>query len=408
MHMLDLMLLPGVWQEFLQYKTEKQHMGKTEQQFWENYIETQRYLSVVCGITGADYIPPVPEKIEINKDGAKKKRVVYSYPEDFNAVLKMIAFLLYRYDSIFAENCYAFRRNYGVREAILRIRRTPGIGRKYCLKVDISNYFNSIDVDLLLEKLAFLKAEDAQLFRLFEKMLRADTAKVNGEVISEKRGAMAGIPVSPFFANVYLSEVDHYFAQQGVLYFRYSDDILLFADTMEELHRLQKVLYQKIEDHCLTLNPKKVQISRPGEQWDFLGFTYVDGRVDLSGHTKLKMKKKIKRKAEALRRWQRKKGLSGEHAAKGFIKAMNHKFFANDNGTDFTWTRWFFPNLTTDRGLRVLDAYMQQYIRYCVTGRHGKGNYKITYEQMKDWGYRNLVHEYYKGQAEDYETKDKE
>ena len=75
---------------------------------------------------------------------------------------------------------------------------------------------------------------------------------------------------------------------------------------------------------------------------------------------------------------------------------MNYKFFTVDKSTEFTWSRWFFPNLTTDNGLKEIDAYMQQYIRYCVTGKHSKGNYRITYEQMKNWGYRNLVHEYYK------------
>ncbi len=62
---------------------------------------------------------------------------------------------------------------------------------------------------------------------------------------------------------------------------------------------------------------------------------------------------------------------------------------------EFTWQRWFFPNLTTDKGLKEIDAYMQQYIRYTVTGRHYKGNYRIRYETLKEWGYRSLVHEYY-------------
>ena len=62
----------------------------------------------------------------------------------------------------------------------------------------------------------------------------------------------------------------------------------------------------------------------------------------------------------------------------------------------FTWSRWFFPNLTLDDGLREIDAYLQEYVRYAVTGRHYKGNYRIRYEQLKDWGYRSLVHEFYR------------
>lgn len=394
MRIVEQLLIPDVWQEFLQYKIEKQHLSKTEQEELEGYILSQKYLPYLDVIGSSDFLPPIPIKKEINKGGVSKKRIVYSYPTEFNLLLKIIAFSLYKYDDLFADNCYAFRRNYGVRDAIKRIRNIRGIADKYCLKVDISNYFNSIDVPLLLEKLAFMK-EDLELYQLFEQILTADTAIVNGEKIMEKRGAMAGTPVSPFFANVYLMDVDRYFEEKGKLYFRYSDDILIFGDTLEELQGLQKCLYEKIEEHHLTLNPAKVQLSMPGETWEFLGFCYRNGKVDLSENTKRKIKGKIKRKAHALRRWQEKKGLSGEKAAKGFIRAMNHKFFDSGDGTDFSWSRWFFPNLTTDAGLKEIDAYMQQYIRYCVTGRHCKGNYRVSYDQMKTWGYRNLVHEYY-------------
>lgn len=396
MNILEQMTLPEVWQDFLQYKIEKHHLAKAEQDILAIYIEEQRYLPILQEMKKPHYVPPIPLKKEINKDGAKKKRVVYSYPEDFNILLKMIAFLLYDYDDVFAGNCYAFRRHYGVKDAIMRIRRTSNVSEMYCLKIDVSNYFNSINVEFLLQKLQFIREKDKELFALFEKLLRADVAMVDGKIVREERGAMAGTPISPFFANLYLSEIDHYFEKKGVLYFRYSDDILMFADTITELEMLQQQLVKQIEAHELTLNLEKVLVSIPGEPWDFLGFSYVDGRVDLSHHTKVKIKKKIKRKAEALRRWARRKGLTGEYAAKGFIKAMNYKFFAKDVGTEFTWSRWFFPNLTTDNGLKEIDTYMQQYIRYCVTGKHNKGNYLITYAQMKQWGYRNLVHEYYR------------
>ncbi len=395
MEILSLLYSEAAWQDFLQHKTQKQHISKTEQKGLEAYIYGRRYLAVLDAMKEPDYSCPVPVKREINKGGVSRKRVVYSYPEDFTVVLKNIAFSLYKYDGLFAENCYAFRRNHGVRDAIKRILRTKDISSKYCLKVDISNYFNSIDVPLLLSKLAFLKEEDASLYALFEGMLTTDQALENGHTVTEKRGAMAGTPVSPFFANVYLMDVDRYFEERGVLYFRYSDDILIFADSAEELQEYRQILYRKIEEHQLRLNSAKVHISAPGESFEFLGLCYDHGEIDLSANTIRKMKDKIRRKAKALRRWQSRKGLSGEKAAKGFIKAMNHKFFDSGDGTEFSWSRWFFPNLTTDRGLKEIDRYMQQYIRYCVTGRHYKGNYRMPYEQLKEWGYRNLVHEFY-------------
>lgn len=396
----EQLFLPEYWQEFLNYKVEKQHLSVREQQELEEYIAQQRYLRVLDTIDQDASSLPLPFKKEVNKSGVSKKRVVYSFPNDFNILLKMLTYLLFRYDHLFAHNCYAFRRHYGVKDAVRRIRHTKDIHKKYCLKVDISNYFNSIDVPLLLCKLDFLKQEDGAVYDFLVRLLTADKAiyeeNNQQQIFMEKRGAMAGTPISPFLANVYLMEMDHIFEQEGILYFRYSDDILLFADTEKQLDELKTRLYEYIEAHKLALNPSKVHISKPGEAFEFLGFAFRGYKVDLSDITIQKMKDKIKRKAHALRHWQQKKKLTGEKAAKGFVNSMNHKFYDSGDGTEFSWSRWFFPCLTTAEGLKEIDAYMQQYIRYCVTGRHYKGNYRITYEQMKDWGYRSLVNEYYK------------
>lgn len=399
MELWEQMSLPEVWQDFLEYKAEKHHLSKAEQRELETYISEQTYLEVLEQMNRPEYELPIPLKKEVNKSGVSRKRVVYSFPREFNMFLKIQAYLLYRYDDMFAENCYAFRRSYGVKDAVKRIRMTKDVDTKYCLKADISNYFNSIDVEILIDKLMFLKERDEKLYDFQVALLKSEevlySEKGVESVIREAKGAMAGTPVSPFWANVYLMDVDRYFHEKGVMYFRYSDDILIFADSKEELEQYREDLFRKIREHKLQINPDKVHISAPGEGFEFLGFAFRDGEVDLSDTTLHKIKGKIKRKAHALRRWQQQKGLPGDRAAKGFIKAMNRKFFDSGDGTEFSWSRWFFPCLTTDAGLKEVDAYMQQYIRYCVTGRHYKGNYRTTYQQMKEWGYRSLVHEFY-------------
>lgn len=478
MDILNSLYDEAAWYELIEYKCSHQHLSKKEEAMWLSYVSSKGYLPLLHDITchtnkitddpclsTADNSSlftandpgslqgnteglhlPLPTKRKINKAGGTKKRVIYSFPEDFNRLLKMIAFKLYIYDDVFAPNCYAFRRGTGVKDAVLRLsgiltgkncssachKNSPRLSsekcitdnflahKKYCLKADISNYFNSIDVDILLKKLDFLKKDDPMLFYLFEEMLTADaaidhnnpsnnknlvflsqyTADDNAtqkdQIIHEKRGAMAGTPVSPFFANVYLMDIDWYFHNNSISYFRYSDDILIFADTYDELMKYRDILYHEIKKAHLCLNPEKVKIYKPGDAIEFLGFKFKAGEIDISDNTRRKMKARIKRKSEALRRWARKKHLPYERAAKGFIKAINHKLYDSGDDKDFSWSRWFFPNLTTAKGLAEIDEYMQEYIRYCVTGRHYKGNYRITYEQMKAWGYRNLVHEYYR------------
>ncbi len=394
------------WLSFINYKIEKQHLSKAEEEQIRDFIRRRAYESLCDDWKQGRYPSKLPTKRIVNKEGTNKKRVVYSFEGDEGIFLKFIAFHLYRYNELFCRNCYAFRRGYGVRDALRRLRSDKRVPGQYCLKIDISNYFNSIDVEILLEKLAFIKKTDEKLYQVFERILRENRVIYEGEIISETHGAMAGTPISPFLANVYLSEIDYYFDELEVSYYRYSDDILIFADTYEDLQYYEQVLRERISKLGLCVNPDKVAVTGPGEEFSFLGFAYRDGEIDLSPNTIRKTKARIKRKVNALMRWQRKKNLEPKKAAVGFIRAMNAKFYGCrepqeriDAGEmlsdEFSWERWFFPNLTTDKGLKEIDAYMQQYIRYAVTGRHYKGNFRIRYETLKEWGYRSLVHEYY-------------
>ena len=189
--------------------------------------------------------------------------------------------------------------------------------------------------------------------------------------------------------------MDRYFEKRGIPYFRYSDDILIFARSREELDLYMGDFYRIVEEKGLSINPKKVSVSCPGEPWEFLGFCYRDGQVDISDVTKEKLKGKIRRKSRALLRWKTKNEASFERAARALIRTFNKKLYNERNEDLFTWSRWFFPVITTDKSLRELDAYFLEYVRYLDRGRHFKGNYRISYDSIKAMGFRSLVHEYY-------------
>ena len=391
---IDLLGEQQTWEEFLTYRLLKGRFNWYEFDEADTYVSEAQYRDVVGRLQRGEPLS-VPSRHLVNKMGSGKKRVVYSFPPDEMIVLKAMTFLLYRYDSQLAPNCYSFRRRQTAHEAISHLVRTINNRPMWAYKLDIHNYFNSISIPLLLPILSEVLADDPPLYAFFEWMLTDGRARVGDEIISEERGVMAGTPTSPFLANIYLREVDHHFAETGVLYARYSDDIILFAPNRETLDWHIGDLNAFLEKYRLEVNPDKVRIYQPDEAFDFLGFKCKGRNIDIADATRRKMKEKIRRKARSLQRWRSKKGIAAEKAMKVLIRYFNRKFFESDDPSELTWSRWFFPIINQTEGLREIDHYLQYNLRYVATGRHNNANYRTRYDQLKQLGYRSLVHEFY-------------
>lgn len=384
-----------VWDEFIAYRLLKGRFTWHEFREADRFVEREQYLRVVEKIVQGEGLG-LPMKKVVNKMGTGKKRVVYSFGPEEMMVLKVIAFKLYDYDDCFAPNCYAFRRGTTAHDAVLRLNRAIAGRRMWAYKLDIHDYFNSISTDLLLPMLEEMMADDQPLLRFFKEMLADDRAVYNGATISERRGAMAGTPTSPFLANVYLKEVDQHFHDAGVAYARYSDDIILFAPDLKTLEGHKRQMAEFLGRWRLEVNPDKERVYSPDEAYEFLGFKCYGQRVDISEATKKKMKGKIKRAAKSLMRWRNANDMAPEKAMKGLINQFNRKFFENDDSESLNWSRWFFPIINQTDGLKEIDHYLQQNIRFLGTGKHSKANYRIDYARLKQLGYRSLVNEYYK------------
>ena len=392
---IDLLGEQQTWEEFLTYRLLKGRFNWYEFDEADTYVSEAQYRDVVGRLQRGEPLS-VPSRHLVNKMGNGKKRVVYSFPPDEMIVLKAMTFLLYRYDSQLAPNCYSFRRGQTAHGAISHLVRTINNRPMWAYKLDIHNYFNSISIPLLLPILSEVLADDPPLYAFFERMLTDGRARVGDEIISEERGVMAGTPTSPFLANIYLREVDHHFAETGVLYARYSDDIILFAPNRETLDRHIGDLNAFLEKYRLEVNPDKVRIYQPDEAFDFLGFKCKGRNIDIADATKRKMKEKIRRKARSLQRWRSKNGIAAEKAMKVLIRYFNRKFFESDDPSELTWSRWFFPIINQTEGLREIDHYLQYNLRYVATGRHNNANYRTRYDLLKQLGYRSLVYEFYR------------
>lgn len=387
------------WEAYYNHKVCQGNLFDKDAKDLCGFIADKEYLRIAEKIqNGETFLPPRKKLISKSKVG--KKRVVYTYGREENYVLKLIAFLLRDYDHVFAPNLYSFRKNRGVKLATSEILKIKNLNDYYVYKVDISDYFNSVDICILMPELRTVLSDNLALYEFLRGLLECPYAEFEGTLIKEQKGIMAGVPISGFLANLYLRDMDFLFYENAIPYMRYSDDIIAFAKTGEELQEHINLIGDTLAKRGLKVNEEKELVTEPKQQWTFLGFSYDNGTIDICPVSFEKLKAKMRRKTRALARWASKKGVHGERAARAFVKRFNAKLYDNPVYNELTWTRWFFPVINTDRTLKHIDAYMQDCIRYLATGKRTKAKYNFKYEDIKALGYRSLVNEYYKQKSE--------
>lgn len=393
MSLIDLLCDERAWLDFLAYKKEH-HISSWREKELSEFIEKREYESVCREIESGGF--PLPKKAVISKQNSTKKRIVYTYPSSENLVLKLLTHLILRkYDHLFYSGLYSFRPGRGAKDAVRRFARDRRIEKMYSYKVDISDYFNSVDIPLLLPMLDAAMADDPELLSFCKRLLCEKCVLEKGEPIEERKGIMAGTPLSSFYANLFLCELDRYFYENRIPYARYSDDVIVFAETREKCNEYAEFIKAFLDKMHLSVNPEKEFFAKAGEEWTFLGFVFSGGVVDIAPASVKKLKMKMRRKARALARWAKRKGLPGEKAAIAFIRAFNRKLFDNQTDTDLTWARWFFPVINTSESLRIIDNYAQDCIRFLMCETRTKARFNARYEDIKKLGYKSLVHEFY-------------
>jgi len=338
-----------------------------------------------------------PARCQINKMGSDKKRTIYIFLPEDQLVLKAVNYCLSRSDLGLLPCCLAFRPGYCVHRAYRII--TGKYKEEYsCIRLDITNYFNSIPTESLINMLEKRLVSYPEEVRALSDLLKDPYVIDDDRIVEDpNKGAMAGMLLAPLLANLYLSDFDRQASAWAPVYGRYSDDLIFFCPP-GDVSATYDTIRRAIEAHGLLLNDSKTKIVPPGEKWEFLGLSYNRGEIDLSDATIMKIKGKISRAARKLYRWKYKKNASTERAVRALIRKFQYKFYGSGKDDDeLTWSRWYFPLITKTEGLKTVDQYFQVWARYLDVGRHRKISYRnVTYSMLRDYGYVPLVSAYHK------------
>ncbi|MEM4368657.1 MAG: reverse transcriptase domain-containing protein, partial [Candidatus Anstonellales archaeon] len=335
---------------------------------------------------------------KINKTNGTKK-IVYRlfFLDEF--LFKVINKIFQQnYNNLISPLCFSFQKNKNAKTAFKEILKDKNLKQKFCLRLDIKNFFNSININDFFNSLHLEFINDLPLLKLLEKLYLNNKVIYEGKVIFENnKGLMAGTPLAPFFSNIYLKSLDDFFVKQKVNYARYADDIIVF-DNEKNILKWKNYIVTYLLKKGLQINEEKTKVIGPAQPWEYLGIQYHNNVLDLSSISLHKLKAKIRRLTKKFYRWKKKKQPPVEKLIFYFIKKLNKKFYGNLEKEDnkFCWAQWFLPLLNTHKSLKSIDAFVQEKIRFLTSGKYRKKNYKIMpYNKIQKLGYLPLTKAYY-------------
>lgn len=127
----------------------------------------------------------------------------------------------------FIRDTYSSIKGRGTHDGLARVKKAMKDvpGTTYCLKLDIKKFYPSINKEILKQKIR-TKFKDVDLLMLLDEIID-----------SCEHGVPIGNYTSQYFANFYLTRMDHWIKEElGIkYYFRYCDDIVILGSSKERL-----------------------------------------------------------------------------------------------------------------------------------------------------------------------------
>ena len=398
----------NIFEKAKQIETRKEYVDSRLRSFKyleEEFSDMQDYiLSEACvrdleRLESGDYFLDYPAYRLVPKNFSNRKRAVYYYPGTEGLVIKLLVFSLRGYEkTLYSDRLYSFRSDKNATDLLLETCGNKEIRDLYILKTDVSNYVGSIVPELIIPVLKKLFSKDDPAFCRFLIWLLSKNKvyDVNGDLIDHCPGGLGGVPVGNLFMNVYLHEIDEYFAPRSAYYARYSDDILICAHTFDEIEAYRKQYFAFLERLKLSTNPDKTMILKPGEAFDLMGMCFSNGSISISGHSMQKIKRNLRRFTHTALVKRNSGRLKAEEAAHDLIIQFNRFFFGfKGGGKLLSWARWAFPVISDTGCLKEIDHFFQDSLRYVLYGSMKKRNLSIPYERLRELGYRSLIYYYH-------------
>jgi len=257
------------------------------------------------------------------------------------------------FEPTFHDSSHGFRPRRGAQTAIAEAKEYLAAGYAYTVDVDLSKFFDRVNHQRLLDRLA-RHVKDGRILKLIHRMLKAQVVLPDGTRVATAEGTPQGGPLSPLLSNVVLDELDWELARRGLRFVRYADDFSVFVKSARASRRVMASLQRFITGRLrLVVNAEKSAVTGP-YNLTFLGFRLgrnAKGEVSvtISARTKARMDTRIR-----------------EHTPRTWGQSIA-ACLAGLNSYLRGWIGYF--RLCTEEGMRPLarfDAHIRRRIRAII------------------------------------------
>jgi group II intron reverse transcriptase/maturase len=210
-------------------------------------------------LTGA-YRPSMVKEQLIPKSGGGVRKLGIPTVLDRFIQQALLQVLQPIFDPDFSEHSYGFRPKRRAHDAVVQAQRYVQEGRRIVVDVDLEQFFDRVNHDVMMGKLA-KKIGDRRVLRLIRRYLEAGIL-AEGLATERHEGTPQGGPLSPLLANVLLDEVDKELEKRGHAFVRYADDCNVYVRSKRAGQRVMGLLRRLFTGLRLQINEAKSAVDK--------------------------------------------------------------------------------------------------------------------------------------------------
>jgi group II intron reverse transcriptase/maturase len=324
----------------------------------------RHWPTIKAKLLAGEYIPSPVRRVDIPKPQGGVRTLGIPTLTDRLIQQALHQVLSPIFEPTFSASSYGFRPGRSAHQAVRAAQRHVAEGRRVVVDLDLEKFFDRVNHDLLMGKLA-QGVGDRRVLQLIRRYLEAGMM-AEGLVSPRREGTPQGGPLSPLLSNILLTDLDRELERRGHAFCRYADDCNIYVRSRQAGERvlasLTRFLTQRLK---LKVNAAKSAVARPWER-KFLGYSLTWHKAPRRRIAPSSLQRLRKRIGEVL------KGARGRSLGQT-IQALNPVLRG--------WAAYF--KLTeTKQMLEELDGWLRRKLR-CILWRQWKRPYTQARNLMK-------------------------